>query len=79
MNQKIRNGNTKVNSTERVGAFTIVRLTEEGTGLEAKGITRKARFDRENKELAFSIAQGRALKALYLKKQGLPVYHPFMT
>ena len=81
MNVKIRKEVTGNEKKEliRVGRFTIVKVMEEGDSkLCGIGISRRSEKDKINDSVAQSIAEGRAIKALALKKQGRAVSNLFM-
>jgi len=68
---------TQCNKWE-IGRYTIIELVDS-SGFKGVGISRKSQLEkRNNKNLSFEIAKGRAFKALSLKKEHKLLYHPFM-
>ena len=77
MNSKIREQSVEKEVIQR-GRFTLVYVKDIETGKEAAGVSRKSNLDRYNNTAAVQIAEGRALKALSLKKRNKYVNHIFM-
>ena len=68
---------TQTNHWE-IGRYTIVEVID-ASGIKAVGLARKSQHDKHySKDLALKIANGRALKALTLKKEKKTVYHSLM-
>ncbi len=61
----------------KAGRYVIVKL-EEKDGTKAEGLAIRSYGDKPNDELGESIARGRAIKALYLKKNGKKIRNIFM-
>ena len=66
------------NNKWEIGRYTVVELIDS-SGIKGIGLSRKSQLDKyDDRELSFKIANGRALKALSLKKENKLVYHPLM-
>ncbi len=70
------NGEVEVKVVYQSKYYTVARATERlenNREISAEGIARRSRMDSDNPVLGKEIAEGRALKALYNKVNGLRV------
>ncbi len=65
------------NDTFEIGRFTIVHV-KDINGISAVGISRCSSSDQPDKKLGYSIARGRAERALESKKLKRRINHPYM-
>lgn len=77
MNKKIREQSVE-KRTLKMGRYTMTEVIDIETGKSAVGVSRKSSLDRYDDKAALGIAEGRALKALALKKAGKHLTHIFM-
>mgnify|MGYP001566041375 CR=1 FL=1 len=59
-----------------IGRFTIVKMKKDE--IAGIGIARSGQGDTFSREIGIAIAQGRAEKAIELKKKGSRINHPYM-
>lgn len=65
------------NCTYTLGKGTVVALTH-ASGIKAYGLSLKSASDAYNKERGYSIARGRAERAMALKLKGKRIQHTLM-